>query len=127
MIFTRTLETRLNVDIKLDLKPKVGIVGEILIKYHQFGNNHLVDRLEKEGAEVCAPELMGFIKYSAYNSLIKDNILKTGSFYTYLCKKALDIINLYEKPINKALDGTRFKKCVNIYDLAENSINLEFF
>ena len=109
-----------NIDIKLDLKPKVGIVGEILIKYHQFGNDHLVDRLEKEGAEVCAPELMGFIKYSAYNYLIKDNILKTGSFYTYLCKKALDIISLYEKPINKALDSTRFKKCVNIYDLAEN-------
>jgi predicted nucleotide-binding protein (sugar kinase/HSP70/actin superfamily) len=108
------------IEIKLVDKPKVGIVGEILIKYHQFGNDHLVDRLEKEGAEVCAPELMGFVKYSAYNSLIKDSILKTGSFYSYLCKKVLDIIGLYEKPINKALEGTRFKKCVNIYDLAEN-------
>ena len=108
------------IEIKLTNKPKVGIVGEILIKYHQFGNDHLVDRLEKEGAEVCAPELMGFVKYSAYNNLIKDSILKTGSFYSYLCKKVLDIIGLYEKPINKALEGTRFKKCVNIYDLAEN-------
>ena len=109
-----------NIDINLVEKPKVGIVGEILIKYHEFGNDHLVDRIEKEGAEVCAPELMGFIKYSAYNNLIKDKILKTGSFNSYLYKKVLDIINLYEKPINKALDGTRFKKCVNIYNLAEN-------
>ena len=109
-----------NIDIKLTNKPKVGIVGEILIKYHQFGNDHLVDRLEKEGAEVCAPELMGFVKYSAYNNLIKDSILKTGSFYSYLCKKVLDIIGLYEKPINSALEGTRFKKCVDIYELAKN-------
>ena len=108
------------IEVKITDKPKVGIVGEILIKYHQFGNDHLVDRLEKEGAEVCAPELMGFVKYSAYNSLIKDSILKTGSFYSYACKKVLDIIGLYERPINRALTKTRFKKCVNIYDLAKN-------
>ena len=109
-----------NIKVKLTNKPKVGIVGEILIKYHQFGNDHLVDRLEAEGAEVCAPELMGFVKYSAYNSLIKDSILKTGSFYSYLCKKVLDLIGLYERPINKAVEGTRFKKSVDIYKLSEN-------
>ena len=32
-------------------KPKVGIVGEVLIKYHPFGNNFVADLLEKEGAE----------------------------------------------------------------------------
>jgi len=109
-----------NIKVNLTNKPKVGIVGEILIKYHQFGNDHLVDRLEAEGAEVCAPELMGFVKYSAYNSLIKDSILKTGSFYSYLCKKVLDLIGLYERPINKAVEGTRFKKSVDIYKLSEN-------
>ncbi len=109
-----------NIEVELTNKPKVGIVGEILIKYHQFGNDHLVDRLEKEGAEVCAPELMGFVKYSAYNSLIKDSILKTGSFYSYLCKKVLDIIGLYERPINRAVENTRFKKSVDIYKLSEN-------
>lgn len=100
--------------------PKVGIVGEILIKYHTFGNDHLVDKLEKEGVEVCAPELMGFVKYCAYNSLIKDKLFKTGSFYSYLCKKMLEIIHLYEKPIDKALEGTRFRKSVDIYKLADN-------
>ncbi len=100
--------------------PKVGIVGEILIKYHTFGNDNLVDKLEKEGVEVCAPELMGFVKYSAYNSLIKDKLFKTGSFYSYLCKKVLEIIHLYEKPIDKALKGTRYRKSVDIYKLADN-------
>jgi predicted nucleotide-binding protein (sugar kinase/HSP70/actin superfamily) len=104
--------------------PKIGIVGEILIKYHSFGNDHLVDKLEKEGVEVCAPELMGFVKYSAYNSLIKDKLFKTGSFYSYLCKKVLEIIHLYEKPIDKALKGTRYRKSVDIYKLADNVENI---
>ena len=46
-------------------KPRVGIVGEILIKYHPFGNNFVADLLEKEGAEVVLPDFMGFVKYMA--------------------------------------------------------------
>ena len=46
-------------------KPKVGIVGEVLIKYHPFGNNFVADLLEKEGAEVVLPDFMGFIKFMA--------------------------------------------------------------
>ena len=100
--------------------PKVGIVGEILIKYHTFGNDHLVDRLEREGVEVCAPELMGFVKYCAYDGIAKAKLLKSSYAYAYGCKKMIDIIHLYEKPIDKALEGTRFRKSVDIYKLAEN-------
>ncbi|MBO6243513.1 MAG: viroplasmin family protein, partial [Clostridia bacterium] len=39
-------------------KPRVGIVGEVLIKYHPFGNNYVADLLEKEGAEVILPDFM---------------------------------------------------------------------
>ena len=108
--------------IKVDLKdlPKVGIVGEILIKYHTFGNDHLVDRLEKEGVEVCAPELMGFVKYSAYDGIAKAKILKKGYAYAYGCKRMIDIIGLYEKPVDKALENTRYRKSVDIYKLVKN-------
>ena len=109
-----------DIPVKLTDKPKVGIVGEILIKYHTFGNDNLVDKLEKEGSEVCAPELMGFVKYCAYDSIAKDKLLKTSSFYSYACKKLIDIIGLYEKPVNKALEKTRFRKTTNIYNLAKN-------
>ena len=109
-----------DIPVKLTDKPKVGIVGEILIKYHSFGNDNLVDKLEKEGAEVCAPELMGFVKYCAFDSIARDKLLKTSSFYSYLCKKLIDIIKIYENPINKALDGTRFRKSTDIYKLSEN-------
>lgn len=57
-------------------KPKVGIVGEILIKYHPFGNNYVANLLEKEGAEVILPDFMGFIKFMASNKVISNKMLK---------------------------------------------------
>ena len=45
------------------VKPKVGIVGEILVKFSPLANNHVVDLLEAEGAEVVMPDLMDFLLY----------------------------------------------------------------
>ncbi len=51
--------------IREDLKkPRVGIVGEILVKFHPEANNHLVELLEREGAEAVMPDLMDFLLYS---------------------------------------------------------------
>ena len=61
-------------------KPKVGIVGEILIKYHPFGNNYVANLLEKEGAEVVLPDFMGFVKYVAANGVISHQLLKNNGF-----------------------------------------------
>ncbi len=47
-------------------KPRVGIVGEILVKYMPLANNHLVELLEKEGAEAVVPDLMDFLNYCVY-------------------------------------------------------------
>lgn len=44
-------------------KPKVGIVGEILVKYHPVANNNIVSYLEAEGAEVILPNMMDFFLY----------------------------------------------------------------
>ena len=109
-----------NIEVKLEDLPKIGIVGEILIKYHTFGNDHLVDRLEKERVEVCAPELMGFVKYCAFDGIAQSKLLKTSYVYAYGCKKLLDIIHLYEKPIDKALENTRYRKSIDIFKLAKN-------
>lgn len=45
-------------------KPKVGIVGEIYVKYADFGNNHLQDYLVEQGAEIMVPGILGFALYS---------------------------------------------------------------
>ena len=63
-------------------KPRVGVVGEILVKYMPTANNHLVDLLEAEGAEVICPEIMNFILYCSYDATFK---------YEYLGKSKKDV------------------------------------
>lgn len=58
--------------LDLDLshaKPKVGVVGEIYIKYASLGNNHLSEFLVSQNAEVMVPGLYGFILYCLYNGI----------------------------------------------------------
>ena len=100
--------------------PKVGIVGEILIKYHTFGNDNLVGKLEQEGAEVFAPELMGFVKYCAYNNIIREKLLKKGKKLSIGSSIVLNIIDYYEKTVREYLKDTRYRNTCNIYELAEN-------
>ena len=68
-----------NLDLDLShAKPKVGIVGEIYIKYAALGNNHLEDFLVSENAEAMVPGLFGFVFYTLYNG-IYDHLLYARS------------------------------------------------
>lgn len=109
-----------DIPIKKKKLPKVGIVGEILIKYHTFGNDNIVAKLESEGAEVTVPELMGFVKYCAYNNIIKSNIMKKQKTIKYISQIALNIISWYEETITKCLKDTPYRQPCNIYKLATN-------
>ena len=73
-------------DIK---KPRVGIVGEILVKYSPAGNNHLVELLETEGAEAVVPDLLGFMLYCFYNQIYKAEQLGTSKKTARLCKTGI--------------------------------------
>ena len=110
----------LNIKVKKKELPKVGIVGEILIKYHSFGNDHLIEKLEDEGVEVFLPDLMGFAKYCAYNNVIKEKLLKTGKKTSVFSTIALNLIDLYEKPVKELLKDTKYRSTCNIYELAKN-------
>ena len=44
-------------------RPKVGIVGEILLKYHEAANNRLVRVIEREGGEAVVPDILDFALY----------------------------------------------------------------
>ncbi len=109
-----------SIKIKKTKKPKVGIVGEILIKYHAFGNDHLVEKLEAEGAEVCVPELMGFVKYCAYNGMIKEKLLKTSKKTAFFNHQFLNLIDFYERYVKQQLRDTHYRDVTNIYELAKN-------
>ncbi len=109
-----------NIPIKDEVKPKVGIVGEILVKYHYFGNNYLVDSLESEGAEVVAPELMGFVKYCAIDHVIKHELIRTSKTMAVVASELLKVIDYYEKTVRNELKKTRFMPTTNIHHLKEN-------
>lgn len=51
-----------------EAKPRVGIVGEILVKFSPSANNELVELLEAEGAEAVVPDLMDFLLYCFKNT-----------------------------------------------------------
>ncbi len=87
-------------------KPKVGIVGEILIKYHPFGNNYVINVLEKEGAEVVMPDFMGFIKFIATHKITFNTLLNTDKTKAKIFKLALKLIDIFEKDLKIALKNS---------------------
>ena len=97
-------------EIELDFskeKPRVGIVGEVLIKYHPFGNNYVADLLEQEGAEVILPDFMGFVKFMATHKITFNNLLNTNKTSSKLMKVAIKLIDLLEKDVKIALANSK--------------------
>ena len=88
-------------------KPKVGIVGEVLIKYHPFGNNFAADLLEKEGAEVILPDFMGFVKFMATHKITFNRLLNTNKTSSKISKIAIKLIDIMEKDIRTALASSK--------------------
>ncbi len=88
-------------------KPRVGIVGEVLIKYHPFGNNFVANLLEKEGAEVILPDFMGFIKFMATHKITFNQLLNTNKTSSKISKIAIKLIDLLEKDVRLALSTSK--------------------
>ena len=96
--------------IKLDTtveKPKVGIVGEVLIKYHPFGNNHIIDVLEREGAEVISPDFIGFIKFVATHKVTNNQLLNRDKALSKVFKAVINLIEMQERDLEKALSMSK--------------------
>ncbi len=64
-----------NLPITDEKKPRVGVVGEILVKFMPAANNYLVEQLEAEGAEAVVPDLADFLLYCFYNTNFKSKYL----------------------------------------------------
>ncbi len=88
-------------------KPRVGIVGEILVKYLPAANNYVVDLLEAEGAEAVCPDMLDFFMYSAYNNLYKTDHLGKSKKTKYICKAIIWFLEGYRKEMKKALTASR--------------------
>ena len=101
-------------------KPRVGVVGEILVKYMPLANNHLVDLLEAEGAEAVVPDLMDFLNYCVYNGDYKHEFLGAAWTSAATAKLGVDAIRLIRKPALDALEKSRrFEPPMPIEKVAE--------
>lgn len=88
--------------------PKVGIVGEILVKYLPEANNNLQKILESEGTEVVMPDLTDFIMYCLRNATHKNELLSKGKFMRYLSNLGVKYIEFFRDYVRKALQKSRF-------------------
>ena len=104
-------------------KPKVGIVGEILVKFHPDANNDVVSLLEEEGAEVVVPDLLDFFSYSAFNGVVKYDELLMGTQKTRVANKiAYKAIELYKRPSVEAFKkSNRFTTPSYIEEIAHKA------
>ncbi len=101
-------------------KPRVGIVGEILVKYMPLANNHLVDLLESEGAEAVVPDLLDFFLYSVYNGDYKHKFLGKPWTSSAVAKISVDTLDALRRPAVRALSKSkRFSPPVEIKAIAE--------
>ncbi len=104
------------------VKPRVGIVGEILVKYMPLANNHLVELLEREGAEAVVPDLMDFLNYSFYNGKYKTEFLGESKKGDIIADMAVKLIRMLRKPALDALKNSkRFEAPMTIEEIAHQT------
>ncbi|MGN0370637.1 MAG: acyl-CoA dehydratase activase-related protein [Butyrivibrio sp.] len=107
-------------DIK---KPRVGVVGEILVKFHPTANNHIVELLEKEGAEAVVPDFMGFFLYCAQNAYFKTEHLGASKKSLLINKAVIAILEGLRKKSGKLLrKSKRFSAPIHIGKLQKLSV-----
>ncbi|MFZ5989798.1 MAG: acyl-CoA dehydratase activase-related protein [Bacillota bacterium] len=100
-------------------KPKVGLVGEILVKFHPTANNNIVDIIEREGAEAVMPDLTDFVLYCAFDGNFKYSHLAGRKINAIIKNAAISGIEYYRKHMRKALEmSERFHAPCSIYQLA---------
>ena len=98
--YRRILDQFAAIPMERGERVKVGVVGEIFVKYSPLGNNNLEQFLVDEGAEVVIPGLMDFCLYCVYNNMLDHKLyglqkqaqLAYRIAYQYLVNKEKDMI-----------------------------------
>lgn len=108
-----------DLEITKETKPRVGIVGEILVKYLPSANNNVQETLEEEGAEVVVNDLMDFLYYCFKNATIKHEDLSKSFLGSVFGELSIKYIERLRQPVRDALEGTRFTQLSDIKEIME--------
>jgi predicted nucleotide-binding protein (sugar kinase/HSP70/actin superfamily) len=101
-------------------RPKVGIVGEILVKYHAGANDRLIDLIEAEGGEAVVPDLASFLLACVFNLGSRDR--SAGTLSRLLARFGVSALEAMRAPMREALAGTRFEPVHDLRGLARQNL-----
>lgn len=111
-----------NLETTKEAKPRVGLVGEILVKYHPTANNDVVSLVEAEGAEAVVPDLIDFFLYSLFGFDFKYRYLAGKKIEQVACNILIEVIEFYRSTAKKALaKSKRFQPPKFIQEVAKNA------
>ncbi len=103
-------------------KPRVGVVGEILVKFHPTANNHVVDVIEAEGCEAVVPGLLDFFLYSMSNAEVQRDELGSSTKDRAAMEAAIGVVDWMRKPVEDLLEKSkRFEKPEPISAMADKA------
>ena len=99
-------------------KPRVGVVGEILVKFHPTANNEVVNVIEREGCEAVVPGLIEFFLFGIVGRIFQKDPLGRSAGGAAGAKAILKLLDTMRKPLIRTLEQSkRFEPPTNIYTL----------
>jgi len=102
-------------------KPRVGVVGEILVKFHPTANNKIVETIEQEGAECVMPDLADFFFYSFSTGIFRHEELAFPKKTERNAKLFVWFLELYRNKMKKYLNKShRFESPTSIYKMMDS-------
>jgi predicted CoA-substrate-specific enzyme activase len=123
-IFKRTVRQMIRDFDELELtgdgsKPRVGVVGEILVKFHPTANNGIVETIENEGCECVVPGLTEFFLFGISGGIWQHRQLTKPLKSELGTRASLALLSAWRRPLTRALaQSKRFHPPADIYELA---------
>ena len=88
-------------------KPRIGLVGEIFVKFSPGANNDIVRIIEREGGEAVMPGFMDFLFYCAYDHDFNYRVLSHSGMAALVGNAAIKAMDFYRRDMRKALSASR--------------------
>ena len=116
------------IPIHAEKRIRVGLVGEIMVKYHPAANNHMAEFIEASGGELSVPDLMDFFLYCALDRVFERKTLSGSLAKEALARALIRHVEGYRNAMRRAMKGSRrYRPPSTIRDLsgrAENILSL---